>query len=365
MNNKKILYIGPYREFGGSGNSARNYIHALYMAGHDVCISPIYVTGDIYPENEISSEILPLENNHLKNYDIIIQHCHPCEYVYTKGVAKTIGIFEFNSYKLCPTLSSRLKLVDTLVVNSLNNQKIVKNLLPEHDIKYVPQLIDKNIVNQHFERYQWNSGSNRPYSFYLIGDFIHRKNFIKAINGYVTTFSRNDNVQLIIKTKPHYSHNNENILHKEIEYELGRVFDANKITKENAPDIKIMLGKFDYKQILTLHYNGDCYIDVSMGENFGFSTLEAALFNKNIIVNNRLSSYNIPSSKYGVSAKPINTYDPYDKNFISNRTNNLWFDIDFEDYIKSLKIAYTNRYDSVCTNELNEYDYSNIDQLLC
>ena len=56
---KKILYIAPYREMTGYGNSARNYIEALNKQGHDVCIAPIYISATNYPEEYIDKEILP------------------------------------------------------------------------------------------------------------------------------------------------------------------------------------------------------------------------------------------------------------------------------------------------------------------
>lgn len=363
---KKILYIGPYREFSGAGNSARNYIHALYKSGHDVCISPIYITGDIYPENEISSEILPLENNYLKNYDIIIQHCHPFEWVHRAGHALNIGIFQFNSLKLHPLLSHRLSLVDRVVVNSVNNETIVNRITTTKNIVYCPELIDTDSLNRNFHIYEWNNKKDKPYTFYLIGDFIDRKNFTKAISGYITAFSKNDNVQLILKTKPHYTHNNENILHKEIEYELEKIFHANKLSKERAPEIKIMIGKFTYDQLLNLHYNGDCFIDISMGENFGFSTLEAAMFQKDIIVNSKSSSNEIPDKKYSVLSSQVYIHDPHNNNMIDNRTTNMWSNIDFDNYVSYLKTSYLNRYENKSTkNSISKFTYDQVNALIC
>lgn len=364
MNYKKILYIGPYREFGGAANSSRNFIHALHRAGHDVCIAPIYTTGDIYPENEISSEILPLENNFLKSYDIVIQHCHPCEYVYKSGWSLNIGVFQFDSFLLPHTLSSRLKLVDRIVVNSMNNYNVVQKILIDHEIKYCPELINEELVHQSYKKYEW-ANMDLNYKFYLIGDFVNRKNFIKAISGYISAFTKYDNVELILKTKPHYTHNNDQVLHKELEYELEKIYNANKLKKADAPQIKIMIGKFNYHDLLTLHYNANCFIDISMGENFGYSTLEAAMFNKDIIVNSKSSSNEIPTKKYQVLAKACNVHDPFAKNFLDNRTNNLWYDVDFEDYILCLKRAYENRYNNEQSNDLSRFYYSNINNLIC
>ena len=157
-NKSRILYIGPYREFSGAGNSARNYIRALYHAGHDVCIAPIYITGDIYPENEISSEILPLENNFHKKYDIIIQHCHPFDYIEDKRFDLNIGIFQFNTINLHKYLRSRLQLTDRIVVNSKRNYRTLSSLLPDQDqskVRYIPELIDTSLKDNTYTTYDW------------------------------------------------------------------------------------------------------------------------------------------------------------------------------------------------------------------
>jgi len=363
----RILYIGPYREFSGAGNSARNYIQALYRAGYNVCISPIYLTGDVYPENEISSEILPLETNYLKKYDIVIQHCHPFDYIQDSRFDLNIGIFQFNSQDLPKILRSRLNLVDKVISNSNLNTNILRSILKNIDhskICCVPELINEELVNEQYTKYDWLKKSD-PYVFYTIGDFIPRKNILTLVSAFLKTFTKEDNVQLIIKTKPHHLHNNYEILYKELDYEISKIYDANKTTKENSPEIKIMMGKFQYNKLLNLHFNGSCYVDISMGENFGYSVLEAALFNKDIIVNNNISSSEITNTTYKVSANISSINDPYTKSFIENNTNDYWMDIDYNDLCSKLKESWMNRYSNINEYDLSKYFFNKINQLIC
>ena len=366
-NSDRILYIGPYREFSGAGNSARNYIHALYRAGYNVCIAPIYLTGDIYPENEISSEILPLENNYLKKYDIIIQHCHPFDYIQDSKFDLSVGIFQFNTQNLPKILRSRFSLVDKIVVNSRLNKNILQSILSHKDVdkvKYVPELICKELKNKDYSRYEWLKQSD-PYIFYAIGDFIPRKNFLTLASAYIKTFRPEDNVQLIIKTKPHHLHNNYDILYKEVDYEISRIYDANKITKSIAPNIKMMMGKFQYDKLLNLHYNGSCYVDISKGENFGYATLEASFFNKDIIVNKEISSAEIVDTPYMVSSNIVSVNDPYTKSFVDNNTHDTWTEIDYNSLCENLRLSWLNRYSHTNNYNLQPYEYENIGNLLC
>jgi|LakMenE01Jun11ns_1017448.scaffolds.fasta_scaffold9958414_4 glycosyltransferase involved in cell wall biosynthesis len=366
INKHRILYIGPYREFSGAGQSARNYIRALYHAGHDICIAPIFTTGDIYPENEISSEILPLENNYLKKYDILIQHCHPFDYIQDSRFDLNIGLFQFNTQNLHKILRSRFNLVDRIIVNSKLNHRVLNDIVLNSDtkVKYVPELIDLSLKDNSYQKYDWLQKKD-PYVFYGIGDFIHRKNFISLISAYIHTFRKDDNVQLIVKTKPHHLHNNHEILCKEIDYEVSRIYDANKISKESAPDIKMMIGKFEYYQLLKLHYNGNCFVDVSMGENFGYSVLESALFNNDIIVNKHIGSSEIVGSSYTVNANICNVYDPYTKSFIDNTIDHKWMSVDYEDLCYKMKLAWLNRYNTNNQYDLDQFSYSRVNELIC
>ena len=155
------------------------------------------------------------------------------------------------------------------------------------------------------------------------------------------------------------------MLCKEIDYEVSRVYDANKTIKSLAPDIKIMMGKFEYNQLLNLHYNSDCFVDVSMGENFGYSLLEAALFNNTIIVNSGISSSEIVQTPYMVDSHITNVYDPYTKSFVDNSISHKWMNVDYDNLCYHMKNAWLNRYSTINEYDLSEYSYSNINKLLC
>jgi len=365
---ERILYIGPYREFSGAGNSARNYIEALYKKGHEVCISPLFPTGDLYPENDISSEILPLENNYQKTYDIVIQHCHPFDYVYDHRFSKNIGIYQFNSLNIKPIIFSRLDLMDNIVVNSNINLETINrtaNTKLSDKLRLVPELIDLNkIKDKQYSKYEWIKKLNDPYIFYVIGNFIERKNFYKILSAFVYSFDTECNVELVIKTKNHYSIDDIGLIEKELDYMMNKIYGSVRKQKERCKQPKIMVGKFSYDALLSMHSNLDCYIDVSQAENFGYGVLEAASFNNDIITNELSSSTEIVPS-YKVSSKITNANDSLTKNFIENNLTDIWSDVDFNSLVNAMKTAEINRYNKVNNYDLSEYDYHNVNKLLC
>lgn len=366
--NKNILYIGPYREFSGAGNSARNYIQALLENGHDVCIAPIYYTGDIYPDNEISSEILPLENNYLTSYDISIQHCHPFDYVYSASFEQNIGIYQFNSGDIHPAITSRLELMDKIIVNSVCNYKAISKTCRTEisdKISIWPELIDHNLPKKSYTQYPWIKQTPKPIVFYTIGDFVERKNINILIKAFLYTFQDYDNVELVIKTKPHYSHNDLDVINKELEYHIDKIYKSLKINKKSGKQPKIMVGKFDYNYLLALHQNCNIYVDCSMAENFGYAVLEAALFGNYLIVNQNSSTAEISENAFLTSSTSKSIDDPYAMNCIENTTKRYWYEISFDSLCENMMNAYCLAITDPKTNHnLVKYSYEAIKALI-
>lgn len=365
---KKILYIGPYREFSGAGVAARNYIQALFEAGHDVCIAPIYYIGDVYPEQEISSDILSLENNYLFKYDIVIQHCHPFDYVYSSQFEKNIGIYQFNSGNVNPALVSRLDLMDEIIVNSEFNKRALNQICRtsvSDKIKVVPELIDINLVDQKYIEYPWKKNQKNSVVFYTIGDFIERKNLNKIIKAFVYTFNDYDNAELVIKTKPHHSHHELDIINKELEYSIDKIYRSLRIDKKSTKQPKIMVGPFEYQYLLALHKNANIYVDASMAENFGYSVLEAALFGNYLIVNENSSAFEISENAFATPSRAVQTEDSYTANVIENTIDNYWYDIHFEELCENMQKAYNI---ALCNNktnhDINRFTYKEINAII-
>lgn len=363
---KNILYIGPYREFTGAGHTARNYIQALFEAGHDICIAPIFYTGEIYPENEISSDILPLETNYLKTYDTVIQHCHPFDYVFSAKFQQNIGLYQFNSGNIHPSISNRLRLMDKIIVNSKFNHQILYNIYPFNNVYVVPELINHKLKDKKYIEYSWLQTKNKPVVFYTIGDFIERKNINQIIKAFIYTFSMDDNVQLIIKTKQHHSHKQKDLINKEIEYSINKIYSILRKNKKDVHAPKIMIGQFEYDHILALHQNSNIYVDASMAENFGYSTLEASMMGNYLIVNENSSSSEISDNCIKTQSKPIQTNDSYASNFIDNTIKNFWYEINFDSLCENMLKTYHKAMvtPKIIHNNLDKYYYSNVESII-
>lgn len=330
---KNILYIGPYREFSGMGNAARQYIEALLLAGHNVSIKPIYNIFKPYPEDQINPEVLELENNSSRSYDIVFQHTFPHQYCYDHRFAKNIGVLHLESFYYHDNLLEYLNVMDEIVVGSktvVNSIRMVGEF--DSPIHIIPEPINLN----NLEKYKKDKEEKDTFSFYSIGDFIPRKNLQKLIMAFILAFDKEDNIDLVIKTK-NYSNENTN-LEETIEYELGKIYKASKLANNNVKKPKIMIGETNYANMMYLHANNDCFINPSMGESFGFSTLEALAFNNNIIVNKNIGSADIIDNNCGsyIQSNLVSCNEPENQYYWCNSIRQQWFDISIDSLVDKM-----------------------------
>ena len=316
-----ILYIGPYREFSGMGNASRQYIKALIVAGHNVSVCPIYNIYRAYPEVDIDPDILHRESNLSTSYDKVIQHTYPHQYSYDYRFAKNIGILHLESHNYYQNLTQYINLMDEIIVGSQYVAHSVRTSgVCTAPIRVVPEPIDLEMVKT-FRASNPPVKKTSQYKFYTIGNYISRKNLDMVVTAFLSLFTTHDQVELIIKTKEYGQP--EESLQQALEYDLQRLYESVKNLGVNKP--KVMIGETSYKNILHIHNNGDCFINASSGESFGYSTLEAMAFNNNIIATNNTGGSEIIDSTCGkyVHSEPVGCVDNH-SHFLYNSIHQQW-----------------------------------------
>lgn len=280
---ENILYIGPYREFSGMGNAARQYIRALINTGNNICIRPIYNMFQPYPEEEIGHDILELEANFSKRYHKVIQHCYPHQLCYDSKFDQNIGIIHLESSLYNGSLSNYINIMDNIIVGSnfVKNTLLEKNHSISNKIHVIPEPIDLEVV----KNYKNNNKSKKDtnlYSFYVLADFIKRKNIEDILLAFLILSDKYENIELVIKTKSHSSASP--LLEQTVEYEFEKIYNVARKNYSKKP--QVLIGDIKYDGIKYIHHNNDCIINISSGESFGYSVLEAMAFNNNTIVTN-------------------------------------------------------------------------------
>lgn len=158
------------------------------------------------------------------------------------------------------------KFVDKVLVPS----QYVKNIFinsgtPEKHIEIIPHGVNTNDFNESGSKFKLNT--NKKFKFLCVATNQWRKNLHQLIKTFVNTFTKQDDVCLIIKTSK-----TNPIQIKPHECDIGSEFQKY-IHKYNCPEIILI---YDYMQDLAPLYRAcDCYVNVSASEGFGIPNLDA------------------------------------------------------------------------------------------
>lgn len=345
-----ILYIGPYREFTSDGNIARNYIESLVHSGHNISIRPIYNTFRPYPESEIDKEILALEKNSSKKYSAVIQHCYPHQYCLDSRFDTTIGILSVESFNYKDRLTDFLKVPNRIIVpsNYVKSCSIDIYNNPDIRIDIIPPSINLTKIKEHKKTYPITKNTDKPFTFYVIEDFVHKNNLNTILEAYWSVVNNEEAIDIVIKTK---SKNKENLdLYQIIEYEFGKL--GSMISKFNRKP-KVVLGDIKQEAIYYFHNNNSCYIDVSSGKSFGYSVLEAMAFDSSIITMSKSAQSEIIADTNNYS---IDTHIEYCKD--ENKTYNTYNTINQRWFTPNLQNLMVNMF-----NAIHEEPQHKIDRL--
>lgn len=275
----KVGFFGVYRDMTGYGHTGLEIIKALHAAGLDVATRPISLTRahEEIPDNDFYKE---LEAKPLHGVDVIIQSYLP-EMMVRNGRCKNIGHFFCETTHFKPSnWQYPLNMMDSICVSSHMNQDAVEKSNVDKPVKIIP--IPTNI-----EKYKDGPVLNLPgldgkFVFYSIGDYSARKNYRQLITAYLSTFTRKDNVALVLKTfiTGRTAEDSYNIITAEINNikESLRLYDTNIY-----PPIILICDRLSENEMMDLHRCGDCFITMEHGSGWGLPAFDAMGFGKIIV----------------------------------------------------------------------------------
>jgi len=323
---KNILFIGPYRQQDGWGQSARNLISSLLTTSHDLTLRPVYLANTSLVNDEVFDKL----EGKSGNYDVIIQNCLPEQFSYKYG-AKNIGFFcvETNNLENTPWIS-HCNLMDEIWVHSYCE----KRTLEYSGVKTPIKIIGGSINIQKFQNAPPKM-YKEDFVFYFIGNG-ERKNLKALITAFHLEFRRNEPVELVIKT----SGNEQEVIQyiQGIKQELGLYPNFEQYKQE-----QIITKHLTEEELVQLHVNGDCFVMPSRGEAWCIPALDAMGFGNIPIVTentgmedfvkNNVNGYTIPGHEIPVlcAQRPL----PYI--YTGNET---WMDPDIESLICAMRGAY-------------------------
>jgi glycosyltransferase involved in cell wall biosynthesis len=276
----KVGFAGVYRDMTGYGHAALEIIKSLDAAGLDVVTRPIRLTqcNETIPNNDFYTA---LEQKDLNGVDVMIQAYLP-EFMIRNGRCKNVGHFfsETDNFRRSGW-SNYLNLMDAVCVSTQDSADACADSGVTQPVWNIPLATDITKYSRQYPELDL-PGLDGKYVFYSIGDYSTRKNYQQLIRAYLSGFTRDDNVVLVLKTfiAGRNAQDSYNIITAEIE-EIKRNLRLHRVSM--WPPIILICDRLTEDEIMGLHTTGDCFIIAEHGSGWGIPAFDAAGMGKQVI----------------------------------------------------------------------------------
>jgi len=361
-----ILFIGPYRQSDGWGLAAKHYLRSLNMIyGHNVSAAPIYMSNNI--ERNITGELLELENRRYDKYDVIIQKTLPN--YFQKNEQYTIGIYTSETKSLSKSLFIEyINILDELWVMSMAEKATLQNDGVTVPITVIPGPVDIDVLEYHENVKKLDiPGIENKFVFYILGEYVDRKNIMAAVIAFNREFVIENDVILLIKTNvPGQDHlqSQQKVTNDILEVKKAlRLFNHQRLYNNEI----LITQHLGMAELMSLHKTGDCLLVPSRGEAYCRPAIEASYFGNSIICTEGIHTVDILDSQcvtVNSMEMPILTYLPPAQHIYTGWET--WNEIDVLDLQRKMRAAYHNNEEIKIKNGKswvkNKFSYESISQ---
>lgn len=212
----------------------------------------------------------------IAEYRCILMHVVPEYWPYLKEKGQHhVGYTVWETDRLPHHFPKLINQADCVLVPSTFNQLTFERSGVEVPIRVVPHILNAFRPQASTVISQVRSLISAPADdtlFYSINTWTSRKAMWTLVNCYLTTFTPDDPVTLVLKTSgrgPRSPTDDDRHDTKLLVAELVSRFD-------NPARIKVINTKLTQQQIAALHEIGDCFISTSHSEGWGLGLFEAA-----------------------------------------------------------------------------------------
>ena len=264
----KILIKGDIWSPSGYSNAVRSYIQSLMNLKYSVGIN--HHPHDIIQLNPESFNFYRKLSN-IEHPDIIIDHETPEFFKYRKGsinIAYTVWeVDPLPSYPL--NWAEELNKMDYIFTASQFSKDVFINSGVKKPIYIIPHIIDCNKFKPK-EGLHIKKIDEEDLVFVSAFQWIRRKDPESLLISYLTEFTENDKVALVIKTY------GSNFTLKESERIKNTVRDIKKsLNLKYYPKLFLLLDKLEDNELPLFYNSGDVFVSTSSGEGFSLCLTEA------------------------------------------------------------------------------------------
>jgi glycosyltransferase involved in cell wall biosynthesis len=278
----KVKYIGSLNDNSGYAEAGRNNVAALHMAGIDVATEAVsfeQFRSNLGPKGALVKELSKKEHT---SPDVQIIHLTPQHFPVMKHkTAYNIGYATWETSLLPPGWAEMMNTMDEIWVPSQHNIDVFYKSGVNVDIRCFPHTFDMNEAGQTGESVV-QAIADDEYMFYGIFQWLERKNPLGLLIAYLTEFSKDENVVLLLKTYL-MTPGKESEL-ETLRYALSEV--KQKLWLGDYPRVLLVTSLLSSDQIASIHTRGDCLVSLNRCEGFGLPIAEAMLAGNPVITTN-------------------------------------------------------------------------------
>jgi len=249
----------------------RNILSELKKSGNKLYIKSTNGTNLI--DNYLLEDIDKWHNN--PDIDITYTLPHNFRTRFQKNSKLKASVFNYETSIVPQEWLKELKWVDYILPSSnWSKQIFIENGWPESKCKVVPLGINPDLKNTKTSI----KLSNKKFKFLNISIPHYRKNMDLLIEAYYSTFKKDDDVSLVIKTS---------LAKPKTIFECSFIEilkNAQKKFGSNVPQIEVITDNIE--NIAELYNACDSVISTSSSEGFGLPLLEGLLMEKTVIATN-------------------------------------------------------------------------------
>ena len=234
-----------------------------------------------------------------------------------------------------PWVHNLLQMDKIFVFSQFNKAAWSQSGIPENKLYALPPAVDSFLYNPNGPRMEISN--KKGFVFLTSGDFTERKNFEGLIEAYVTEFTTDENVTLILKchfggfTKKYRRSCVQKI--KEM---------ADRFNPKSAPRMLFYGDKISDCAMAALYRSADCFVLTSRGEGLGMQYLEAMASGIPVISSDWGAQTDFLDETNSFLVKShLKTID--DPNYIlkcPQALNSKWCQIDIDDLRKKMRFVF-------------------------
>jgi hypothetical protein len=253
----KISLTGFLLDYSGYGEATRRLLAALDAVQADVTIGQVLSDGNgQLPPDEMAAKYLARPK---QSADVSLVVAAPDQFPMIAAPApRRVGFTNWETDRLHPRAHRGCAGLDLVLVPSQQNVEVFAAAkLP---VRAVPYPVMPPVAAEPLDI------PDRPFVFYGVLSWQERKNPRGLLIAYLTGFTAEDRVLLVLKIAGHAGY-----------VAAGRELTVLRETLNlpNPPKVRLIGGRWNEVQMASLHERGDCYVTLTRGEACHLPALEA------------------------------------------------------------------------------------------